>query len=362
MNDTSYMPIILDKDFKILGVCDTFKSLIWTDRFRIPGDFEMTLHPNDPILKMLTPDRYLITPKSEHFMIIEGSELSTDAATGEDMIIISGRSGESITTRRIIWGQAVYYDTELAIIQSLINREIISASDVNRRISNFIFKNELPSSYATRTKIEAQFTGDYLSDALKSICDSADIGFKIIFDDNYNFVFSPYTGEDRSYRQTVNPYVVFSPAFDNLKGTKYLNSNKTLKTTALIGGEGEGNARRYTSIVDPSYSGLYRRELFVDARDISSDVDGGKLTNEQYIAQLKQRGNEKLSDKVNKVIQEVSADIITTENYQYGRDFFMGDIVQVVNQYGVEVSARIVEMIHTEDDDGIINTPSFTII
>ena len=45
-----------------------------------------------------------------------------------------------------------------------------------------------------------------------------------------------------------------------------------------------------------------------------------------------------------------------------GEQMSVGDIVQVANQYGIEVSARIVEMIHSEDDKGIVDTPSFTII
>ena len=355
-----YMPMILDTNFNKLGVCDTYKSLIWADRFRESGDFEMTLHPTDPILKYLLPDNYLISDYSDHFMIIEGSELDTDAETGEDVIVVTGRSGESIPSRRIVWGQANYYETVPVIFQSMLNREIIEPSDPSRKIANFSFVNLLPKTY-DNTKIEIQFTGDNLGEAFISIGETFDIGYRISLEDG-KFIFYLYNGTDRSYNQTENPYIVFSPSYDNLKGSKYLQSNKTLKTTALVGGEGEGNTRRYTSIVNSKYSGLYRSELFVDARDISSEVDGGKLTDAQYIAQLQQRGNEKLSDKINKVTQTVSADIIANGNYQYGRDFFMGDIVQVANQYGIEVSARIVEMIHSEDDKGIVDTPSFTII
>jgi hypothetical protein len=293
-------------------------------------------------------------------MIIEGSELDTDAETGEDVIVVTGRSGESIPSRRIVWGQAYFYETVPILFQSMLNREIMEPTDPSRKIANFSFVNLLPKTY-DNTKIEIQFTGDNLGEAFISIGEAFDIGYRISLEDG-KFIFYLYGGTDRSYNQTENPYIVFSPSYDNLKGSKYLQSNKTLKTTALVGGEGEGNARRYTSIVNNNYSGLYRRELFVDARDISSDVDGGKLTNEQYIAQLQQRGNEKLSDKINKVTQTVTADIFANGNYQYGRDFFMGDIVQVVNQYGIEVSARIVEMIHSEDDKGIVDTPSFTII
>ena len=359
----SYMPQVLDTNFKELGVCDTCQSLIWTDRYFKIGEFEMTFIPTDPILEYLVDGNYLVTDESEHFMIIEQSELTTDAATGKDLMVVSGRSGESIINRRIIWGQEIFNNTELEIIKALINKQIISPTDSNRKIANFLFKNLLPESYAKRAKIEAQFTGSKLDEAISTICETASIGFKITLDDSYNFVFSPYVGEDRSYAQDTNPYVVFSPSFENLKDSKYLKSSKTLRTVALVGGEGEGNDRKYTTVnLNTTYKGLNRRELFVDARDISSTVDGGTLSDAQYMAQLTNRGNEKLADKKNKMVQEISADLISTGNYEYGRDYFMGDIVQIANQYGVEAKARVVEMIHTEDETGITNIPSFTII
>ena len=66
----SYMPQVLDTNFKELGVCDTCQSLIWTDRYFKLGEFEMTFIPTDPILEYLVDGNYLVTDESEHFMII----------------------------------------------------------------------------------------------------------------------------------------------------------------------------------------------------------------------------------------------------------------------------------------------------
>ena len=67
-----------------------------------------------------------------------------------------------------------------------------------------------------------------------------------------------------------------------------------MKTVTLVGGEGEGADRRYTTV--GGGSGLNRRELFTDARDISSNVGSDDaLTDAEYMAQLQQRGKEKIS-------------------------------------------------------------------
>lgn len=162
------------------------------------------------------------------------------------------------------------------------------------------------------------------------------------------FVFKLYAGSDRSYDQTTNPYVIFSPDFDNLLNSKYLYSKAPLKNVTLVGGEGEGSDRRFTTV--GATSGLNRRELFTDAKDLSSNVDGVILSESDYIAQLQQRGKEKLAE--NAEIKYFDGSIETDTQFQLGRDFFNGDIVQVADDYGNMTKVRIVEIIMAEDDSG----------
>ena len=41
---------ILDTDFSSVSVLDTFESLIWTDRYREYGDFEIFAFPTSQLL------------------------------------------------------------------------------------------------------------------------------------------------------------------------------------------------------------------------------------------------------------------------------------------------------------------------
>ena len=45
-------------------------------------------------------------------------------------------------------------------------------------------------------------------------------------------------------------------------------------------------------------TGLNRRELYTDARDVSSTVDNETLTDAEYNAQLSQRGLENLAENI----------------------------------------------------------------
>lgn len=348
--------LVLNTDFESVDIVDSFKSMIWTDRYNSYGDFEMYLTINSDILKYLKEDYYLWLKDSEHCMIIEDSAIDSDTEDGNHLIV-TGRSLESILERRIVWGQKVLTGNLQLAIQTLLNDSIISPTIQDRKIDNFIFE---PSTdpRVTELTVDTQFTGDDLYVVIKKLCQSNNLGFKIVLNDNNQFVFSLYAGADRSYNQNVNPYVVFSPDFENIINSNYFTSKANLKNVTLVAGEGEGASRKTTTV--GSGSGLNRRELFTDARDISSNVDGGTLTNEQYIAKLKARGIENLSGYTAKTAFE--GEVEATRLFKYGEDFFIGDIVQIANEYGHEGRVYISELIISQSEDGVSIYPTFQTI
>jgi hypothetical protein len=130
------------------------------------------------------------------------------------------------------------------------------------------------------------------------------------------------------------------------------------KNVTLVAGEGEGISRK-TAVVG-SGSGLNRRELFTDARDISSDTESGTLSDVEYYALLNKRGSEALSERI--IVTAFDGEVEATRLYKYGRDFFIGDIVQIINEYGHEGSAYISELIFSQNENGISIYPTFQTI
>lgn len=170
-------------------------------------------------------------------------------------------------------------------------------------------------------------------------------------------------GTDRTYDQFKNPYVVFSPEFENLLDSVYNETTSWMKTITLIGGEDQGNERRYTTA--GTGSGLARRELFTDARDIQSEVydaDGTShtLSNEEYEAQLQQRGMQKLTEL--KEDPTFDCEIESKITYVANQDFFKGDLVQISNGYGQEERVRIMEIITSDDASGSNIYPTFEVV
>lgn len=349
--------LVLNKSLDVIAIVDVYESIIWTERYYEYGDFELYTAMTQDLLNYIKTDNYIQRVGSDRVMIIEEIRIDTDSETGNH-ITITGRSLESILDRRVIWSQTTISGNLQNGIKKLVNENIISPSKEERKISNFIFKDSTDSQITGLT-VEAQYTGDNLYDVISKVCEEKSIGFKVSLNENKQFVFELYAGADRSYEQTNYPYVVFSPNFDNIINSNYLESKEKLKNVALVGGEGEGTARKYLAIGNTS--GLDRRELFVDARDISSEgEDGQTLTTEQYNELLKQRGNEYLADYTDLVSFEGAVE--TNIMYKYGVDFFDGDIVQIANEYGHEAKVRILEVVISENEEGNSVYPTFKTI
>ena len=348
---------IANTEFENIFVLDSYNSLIWTDRYNSYGDFEIYTNMNISLLEYLKQDYYIRRDGSEYVMIIEKILIKSDVEEG-DKLTVSGRSLESILDRRIIWGQKTVTGNLQDAIETLLNENIISPSKPERKIDNFIFE-ESTDEIITSLTIDAQYIGDNLYDVIKKICEERSIGFKITLNDNNQFVFKLYSGVDRSYEQTDNPYVVFSPSFDNLLSTNYMESKSSYKNVSLVGGEGEGSARKFTAVGNSS--GMDRRELFSDASSISSEQeDGTTLSDAEYTYLLRQKGNEDLAE--NAVVVSMDGEAETQIMFKYGEDFYNGDIVQVIDAYGHDVRARVYEIVTSEDESGLSVYPTFTMI
>lgn len=345
---------ILDRDLKVINILDTYESFIWTDRYDECGDFELFIGMNSSLIDILQENYYLQILKSDRTMIIEDIIIKSDSESG-NKLKVTGRSLESILNRRIIWGLKVLRGNLHDGIKSIITENIISPSISSRKIDNFIFEDS-NDPYIKKLTIDTQYTGDNIYDIISEICKNNGIGFSITINDNQQFVFKLFRGTDRSYDQVENPYIIFSPKFDNMINSNFAYSIKEYKNVALIAGEGEAYERKY--FVTGDYSGMDRREVFVDARDVTSTNDDNvQLSTDEYNKLLAQKGIDELNE--HKISSTFEGEIDSAFNYKYGEDFFNGDIVQFADEYGKESKVRIFETVISESEDGLSIYPTF---
>lgn len=331
---------ILDKSLKTIDVIDTYSSIIWTKRYFACGDFELYLPVS--YIDVLVVGNYVYRLDDDKIMLIENIQISTDSENG-NFLTVSGRSVECLLSRRIVWNQTTFSGTVENLIYKLIRENAIEPTDSNRKIPLLT----IGTSQGFTEKIDKQITGTNLLDAIVDLCTTYQYGFKITLE-NGKFVFSLYKGNE-------NSGVVFSPEFDNLINTTYKRDVSNFANVALVAGEGEGAARKTCSVGNAS--GLDRSEIYVDSRDLSTNTEE-PITTEEYNAILATRGEEKLAEHT--VTEGFEGNVEPSRTYTYKTDWDIGDVVTVVNEYGMTANPRIIEIIESEDENGTTIVPTFT--
>lgn len=350
---------VLDKNLKRVGICDDYKSIIWTTRYFKPGDFELYLPATDKNIVLLKEDYYVVREKDiiydgsityKNVMVIEKIQVTTDIENG-NYLIVTGRCLKSIVARRIVWQQTTLYGKVEIALRQILTENAINPTNSLRKIT----KLKLGEIKGFTETLEKQVTGDNVATFIEEVCTAYGLGWDIYIKGNY-FIFELYKGTDRSYSQSENPFVVFSSDFDNLLTTDYQFDKTNYKNVALVAGEGEGLDRRTVTV--GSTSDLDRYEVYVDSRNSSSN--DGSITDTEYNQILTEEGHEALESDEYSITENIEGEIETSSNYQINKDYFLGDIVEVINEYGIETTPRIVEIIESEDENGSSTIPTFS--
>lgn len=336
--------------FERVGVIDNATSVIWVKRLNAVGEFELYIKASTELLHLFQGDIFITRDDSNVGMYVEKIKLTTDSENG-DYLTISGRSAECILAWRIVQHEVFSSanDTAERIIRKLIDDQLIYHSVIIN--PNAIEWLSLGENHSWDDKVNRQFTGKTLLSIVQELCTTYNYGFEFTWTGS-GFEINLYKGTDRSFDQTENTFVVFSPQFENLGNTEYIQDSSNYFNACLIGGEGEGYQRTYVLVWPENIEGFQRRVTYIDARQSSSE----NLTANQYRKQLAEQGKEEL--ELRKVTQTFNGEILNYNAYTYGVDYDLGDKVSVVNEYGIRGNATITEITEVEDESGYKIVPT----
>lgn len=349
-----YLNKLENDTFNRIAVIDNATSVIWVKRFNDIGQFELYIKASAELLKLLDGDIFITRDDSNVAMYVEKIKLTTDAENG-DYLTISGRSAEVILAWKYI-SRKVYSSADTTaeyIIRNLIENILITSPIIIR--DDAISWLTLGTNHNWDDKVTRQFTGKSLYDIVKDLCVTYSYGFEFAWN-GAGFTINLYKGTDRSYEQSENTFVVFSPNFENLGNTEYIKDTTNFANTAWIGGEGEGNDRVFVFVYPENLYGFYRRMIYIDARNSSSD--GGDISANAYRKMLKNQAVEAL--ELCKVTQEFNGEILNYNNYTYGVDYNLGDKVSIINEYGIKGNSTITEITEVEDETGYRLIPTLS--
>ena len=349
-----YLNKLENDAFNRIAVIDNATSVIWVKRFNDVGQFEVYIKASPELLELLEGDIFITRDESNVGMYVEKIQLNTDAENG-DYLTISGRSAEVILSWKIVQRRVFSSASATAesIIRSLINEILIYSPIIIKH--DAITWLTLGPDNEWDDKVQRQFTGKSLLDITRDLCVTYNYGIEFAWN-GAGFTINLYKGTDRSYNQTENTFVVFSPDFENLGNTEYIKDTSNYYNAAWVGGEGEGKDRVFVLVYPEGVEGFYRRSIFVDARNSSSD--GGDISDNAYKKMLKNQGVETL--ELRRVTEEFNGEILNYNNYTYGVDYELGDKVSIINEYGIRGNATITEITEVEDENGYRLVPTLS--
>lgn len=319
-----------------IGLVEDIYSLQWLSLYQDAGEAKLVCAASPKNRELLQDGNRLYCTDHAESAIIREVEITDD---GKDAKM----------TVRAVFSLERWADRVVMATEAIGNAEagILRIAETHRR--------GLPGTTAAAKGLPAvsntQVTWGSVLDAAKNIAKTAGYGLKETFDPVTAVdTLEVYAGTDRSAGAAYNGY--FGDDIGNLSNYKLVVGSAGWKNRAIVGGAGEGAARKIVlvTIGDPTAEEL--REMWVDAKDISTkyqiatpDGNGGYTytdgvyTDAEYTAMLDARGREKLKENLQRV--EVGA-TLSQSIMQYGKDYFLGDIVPIkITKYGLRMTARI---------------------
>lgn len=358
---------ILDRNFKRLDILRHYTFSQYNMKFRGIGTFTV----NAPLeLNTIFLNReeqyYLLFNGNVHPVIGKVEDVKKESEDEENKLTITGRLALFILTKRIVSDTINTSGTTLEHMEKLVTENILKVKN-NRYIpitidDSAVNKNKL-------SKVDRQVTGGYIWDEFEELLEQDKLGVELYpkivptysvndIDSNildWTLKFS--SGIDRTKGNVDgNVPVIFSQQLSNINRVDYERNVENHCNIAYVAGEGEGSNRKWFEIPinqeeSQETKGWERSELWIDARDIQSeDGDGNQLTDEQYNALIRQRAEEKAVE--NDIQESYEATVITkNKRYVYGKDYFLGDFVTVVDtQLGLEFDVQIVGITFSTQD------------
>ena len=375
---------ILDQWYQRRILVETYISLIWTERWQAPGEFELVIDAQF-VPKELTVDGTLLgLSGSQRVMVAKTFERITED-DGTYKIKISGPSIEAILDQRANISLQVYqpgpsyghYPSGPAPVLTYplqLNINYPFQDNMTTQVHNIVTlglsADVIPGLVVGRLNpegslpyfedslinpLEPPFVRPFepLGASLRELCILYSMGYRIVKDGDTGILyFEFYTGDDRTSGQGERNVVIFSKSMDNIKSTNELRSIAAFCNVAYVVG---AHANRIVTLNDEDavVSGLNRYILVVDA---SANITGED--SDEVQEQLLTRGKQELAkaQRIHALDGEVQP-----EDYIYGVDYNLGDIVEQRSTTGTTGYFRVVEVVITSDGDGVLTYPTLKI-
>lgn len=292
---------VMDIDFKVKGIISAYTNYSITRNWCGIDVIELYINSNIPYTEFLIIDNIIWLGKDYH----KAGIIEYVQEDNKGNLQIKAKGLQTFLQDRITIPPAGSTHDEQTgnretVIKAWVNNNMINPTDSTR---NFNIVNAIDTNLGDSITEQTRYKKLY--EEIIRVLSVQKLGFKISIDlVNSRFEFDVVQGIDK------NSSVYFKTEFGNISDEIITKNSMSEVNFAYVGGQGEGS-NRTIQLVDNS-SGKRRKEIFVDARDIST-VDG-----------LTEKGTQELVD----VVESFDCSVLQTQ-YTYEIDYDLGDYVNV---------------------------------
>lgn len=371
----------LNRNFLKQDAIDGFHSVIWTERYYGDSEIELVVPATTEMIQKLPVGIFLSLTGSAEVMIIETMNIEDNKLKLTGISLLPWLNNRFVRTSPkheinswtlganagevpgwMLWA-IIYY---MCVVGSPYLTGAIPTGISNPQqlaIPGLGLKDYDKSG----TNIVTVIPYGPVYDVMREIATTYQIGMQITLesatDTSYSLGFRSYKGLDRTSGQTTYPPVRFSPEMDSLTDIKELQSIAAFKTLVYAFAEGfnEKDNPGLTTVPGESrltgsqYTGFDLRALMI-FENLTIDMVGGSSSPAVpgVPAQVVQVLNTRASDALaaHRFAKAVDGEIVPTNQFKYGIDYNLGDVIEVQGNSGVVQTSRVIEYIRAQDEAG----------
>lgn len=353
---------VFDKYFVRIGTFNNYSSIMYNRTMSASSTYSLKVPFDRESVDLLMSGAYILIDET---FLAEIKYIQKN--TGDTTEIESkGYNVKNLLDERCVYPMQIFKGTPAEVIRQMVINNVINPTDKKRIIDEIKLSGSIP---VVSGDIEMQQTGNSVYNEIVKIANEYRIGFEMIpniveYEDNRtnieSLLFNVFKGEDRTENNSMgNEPVVFSMELNNIESTSYIRDLMEYRNMAYVAGEGEGvsdssnDGRIVVEVGEVNASGLNRKEIYVDARDLQKErEDGSIISDAVYNKMLTKRGQEKLEECRN--VETYTGTILSGDNmYVYGKDYKEGDIVTLKDEeLGLSFDVPITQVTITHDRSG----------
>jgi hypothetical protein len=342
MSATTRVPItIFDEQDQRVAIIGRYESAFFERDWQSAGAFQILINSNIPGATEFKRGRHILfgSDKRRFGLITETIKLIDEKGKGGETITVYGYEAKKWLDYRLVQpasGQDYFTYSAPAetIMHNLVkyNADPASVAVAARGLASLV--READSARGSTYLLNSRWSKTILEEL--AACSLATghgcwIEYNVAGNVTFNWLFRTSPGVDRRASQSINNRVIFNTDYGTLKSAQATDSDVTYKSVAYAAGQGVGAARniREVFVGAATPADRARREMFIDARDLSSNAD------------LDARGLQKLAENAFSLFLDAEALAIST--FTFGTDYDLGDVV-TVSQFSLNVDTRITKV------------------